>query len=77
MLPAMEYAMGEIKAVGLEGAKPWFFPSDYTHTNDYGAYKMASYVGRSLCALLGGRVKSSIRLGTQGSIDSADAAGKL
>lgn len=47
------YAMEEIKAAGLEGAKPWFCPSDYTHTNDYGAYKMAAYVGRGLCALLG------------------------
>ncbi len=47
------YAMGEIKAVGLEGAKPWFYPSDYAHTNDFGAYKMASFVGRELCAWLG------------------------
>lgn len=47
------YAMGEIKAVGLEGAKLWFYPSDCAHTNDFGAYKMASFVGRELCAWLG------------------------
>lgn len=29
---------------GLEGAKPFFFPKDFTHTNDYGAYKMAGFV---------------------------------
>jgi len=57
VLDLHRYAIDEIKAVGLEGAKPWFYPSDYTHTNDYGAYKMASYVGRSLCALLGEEVK--------------------
>lgn len=31
---------------GLEAAKPFFFPKDYTHTNDYGAYKMAGFVAR-------------------------------
>ncbi len=31
-------------AHGLEGAKKFFFPKDFTHTNDYGAYKMAGFV---------------------------------
>ncbi len=29
---------------GLEGSKPYYFPSDYTHSNDYGAYYMAGLV---------------------------------
>ncbi len=29
---------------GREQAKAWFFPSDYTHSNDYGAYLFAGYV---------------------------------
>lgn len=29
---------------GLEGAKPYYFPNDYTHSNDYGAYYMAGLV---------------------------------
>jgi len=29
---------------GLEDAKAFFFPRDFTHTNDYGAYKMAGFI---------------------------------
>lgn len=29
---------------GLEGAKAFYFPKDFTHTNDYGAYKMAGFI---------------------------------
>lgn len=29
---------------GLEDAKPFFYPKDFTHTNDYGAYKMAGFI---------------------------------
>lgn len=46
------YAMEQIKAAGLEDAKKWFFPSDYTHTNDFGAYKMAAFLGKELCRIL-------------------------
>lgn len=46
------YVMEQIKEVGIEGAKQWFFPSDYTHTNDFGAYKMASFLGRGLCSIM-------------------------
>lgn len=37
-------SMGWIKKAGLEDAKAYFYPKDFTHTNDYGAYKMAGYV---------------------------------
>lgn len=29
---------------GLEAAKAYFYPNDYTHSNDYGAYLMAGFV---------------------------------
>lgn len=33
---------------GLETSKLYFFPNDYTHTNDYGGLKMAYYIATSL-----------------------------
>ncbi len=33
-----------IKEQGLEAVKPYFFPGDFTHTNDYGAWRMAGVV---------------------------------
>ena len=33
---------------GLEGSKPYYFPNDYTHSNDYGAYYMAGLVAREI-----------------------------
>ena len=33
---------------GLQGVKPIFFPWDYTHTNDFGAYRMAGYVAEEI-----------------------------
>ncbi len=37
-------SMSFVKERGLEGAKAFFFPRDFTHTNDYGAYRMAGFV---------------------------------
>lgn len=51
------YAMGLICGEGLECAKQWFFPGDFTHTNDFGAYKMAAYVAKELCSILGVEIK--------------------
>ncbi len=39
-------SMAFVKEMGLEGAKAFFFPRDFTHTNDYGAYRMAGFVVR-------------------------------
>lgn len=47
------YAMNLIRGEGVEGSKRWFYPGDYTHTNDFGAYKMASFVAGELCGILG------------------------
>ncbi len=41
-----------LKSEGLKDAKRWFYPGDFTHTNDYGAYRVAAYIGRALCAAL-------------------------
>ncbi len=37
-------SMDFITARGLEASKAYFFPNDYTHSNDYGAYLMAGFV---------------------------------
>lgn len=37
-----------ITKLGLEASKSYFFPNDFTHTNDYGAYKMASFIAGEL-----------------------------
>ncbi len=47
------YALELICSKGLEGAKRWFYPGDFTHTNDFGAYRMASFAAQRLCAILG------------------------
>jgi lysophospholipase L1-like esterase len=44
-------SMELIKEYGVEGSKQWFYPLDYTHTNDYGAWKMAGYVFKELVDL--------------------------
>ena len=44
-------SMADITGVGRETAKQWFYPGDYTHTNDFGAYRMACHVFEGLCGL--------------------------
>ncbi|MBD5527153.1 MAG: rhamnogalacturonan acetylesterase [Lachnospiraceae bacterium] len=39
---SMEFVTGK----GLENAKAYFYPRDFTHTNDYGAYRMAGFIVR-------------------------------
>ncbi len=40
-------SMGFVVENGLEEAKKFFFPNDFTHTNDYGAFKMAGFVAEA------------------------------
>ena len=40
---SMEFVLKD----GLESAKRYYFPKDYTHSNDYGAYLMAQYLARA------------------------------
>lgn len=37
-------SMEFVTSLGRDQAKRYFFPSDYTHSNDYGAYKFAGFV---------------------------------
>ncbi|MBO4558662.1 MAG: rhamnogalacturonan acetylesterase [Lachnospiraceae bacterium] len=45
------FSMDFVMKNGREIARRWYFPSDYTHTNDYGAYLFAGYVYSRMCAL--------------------------
>lgn len=38
---------------GLEASKAYFFPNDYTHNNDYGAYLMAGLVAQEIIRVCG------------------------
>lgn len=40
--------MEKIKELGFEQSKLFFFPKDFTHTNDYGGYLAASFVASGL-----------------------------
>jgi lysophospholipase L1-like esterase len=44
-------SMDFVKMQGREAAKRYFFPSDYTHSNDYGAYLFAGYIYEELLEL--------------------------
>lgn len=44
VLDLHQLSMDFVKEHGLEGSKPYFYPDDYTHSNDYGAYYMAGLV---------------------------------
>ena len=48
-----DYSMREILRHGLESSKRFYFPKDYTHTNDYGAYKMSAFIAEELTKLKG------------------------
>ena len=38
---------------GVEASKPYFFPGDYTHSDDYGGYLMAGYVAGQIKEVCG------------------------
>lgn len=44
------WMMAEIKAAGMQAARQWFHPCDYTHLNDFGAYRAAGFVAGELRA---------------------------
>jgi len=46
---------------GLEASKAYFFPGDYTHSNDYGAYYMAGLVAQEIVRTCGGRQEPEYR----------------
>lgn len=46
-------SMDFIMKKGLEASKAYFFPNDYTHSNDYGAYFMAGLVAKEIVRVCG------------------------
>ncbi|MCR5584821.1 MAG: hypothetical protein K6F63_05220 [Lachnospiraceae bacterium] len=48
-----DFSMKEVLRDGLESSKRFYFPKDYTHTNDFGAYKMALFISKELEKLTG------------------------
>lgn len=55
-----QFSMDFILKEGLDSAKRYFYPKDYTHTNDYGAYLMAGCIADGLSQLPG--LKSFVAL---------------
>lgn len=49
LLDLHEKSMHMVMKYGRESAKRFFFPSDYTHSNDYGAYCFAKFVYEEMC----------------------------
>ena len=52
---------------GLEAAKQWFYPGDFTHSNDHAAYQAAGWVAQGLAGLAEGA-------GLDGEPERSDAA---
>lgn len=42
--------MEAIQRVGMDAARVWFHPCDYTHTNDFGAHMAAGFVAEELAS---------------------------
>ena len=49
VVPLHQKSMDFIKECGRDHAMRYFYPSDYTHSNDYGAYLFAGFVYEALC----------------------------
>lgn len=45
-----------IKRMGMEAARGYFHPGDYTHTNEYGAYWFAGFIAEELVKLFPGKL---------------------
>lgn len=46
---------------GLEASKAYLFPNDFTHSNDYGAYKMAGFLAQEIKRVCGQHISPSYR----------------
>ena len=46
---------------GLEASKAYFFPNDFTHSNDYGAYYMAGLVAKEIVRVCGNHEEPGYR----------------
>lgn len=50
LLDLHEASVNWIRGLGLQGAKRYFYPGDYTHPNEYGAYQWALFVAEAAMA---------------------------
>ncbi len=61
VLDLHKLSMDFVMEHGLEGSKPYYFPNDYTHSNDYGAYYMAGLVAREITRVCSGHTEQGYR----------------
>ncbi len=54
-------SMDFIREMGLEASKAYFFPGDYTHSNDYGGYFVAGLVAQEIREVCGERKEAKYR----------------
>ncbi len=66
-----------IKRKGLEGAKPYFYPGDFTHNDDYGAYLAAEFVAQEILRVCGGKEGGKKDRPYGRTIPSAASAGRF
>ena len=52
VLDLRQFTMEQIVRAGREDSKRWFYPGDYTHTNDFGAFAAAAFVAEALTPAL-------------------------
>lgn len=48
LLDLHAFSRRALETEGREESKKWFYPGDYTHTNDFGAYRWASFLADEL-----------------------------
>lgn len=67
-----DFMVDVILAEGLESAKRYYYPGDFTHTNDPGAYMCARFIARELAKLTGEGYSqlASLVCGTDGDWDA-------
>lgn len=51
-----EYSVKLIKKMGMKRSRDYFHPEDYTHTNEYGAYRLAEFLAKELEKLFPDRI---------------------
>ncbi len=54
-------SMEFLKKNGREAVKPWFYPGDYTHHNDFGAFLMASFIYEEIREVCGNEERPEYR----------------
>jgi len=61
VLDLHKISMDFIRDKGLEKVKGYFYPNDFTHNNDFGAYKMAQFVSEEIVRVCSERAEPEYR----------------